>query len=89
MDPVDHMIGLRGPGAGGQVMDGVSPGALLASLGEVQTCIVDWPLVAWPPVQQLAPAHTHYHFTPAPPRLSDEDVERIAKRVAEMLGAGR
>lgn len=28
--------------------------------------------------------HTHYHFA-APPRLSDEDVERIAKRVAGLL----
>ena len=30
--------------------------------------------------------YTHYHFTPAP--LSDADVERIAKRVAELLRAG-
>lgn len=29
-------------------------------------------------------AHTHYHFTP---RLGDEDVERIAKRVVELLKA--
>ncbi len=53
----------------------------------VQTCIVDWP---WQP---FAPAgapivplqHTHYHFTPT--SLSDTDVERIAKRVAELLKA--
>jgi hypothetical protein len=29
--------------------------------------------------------HTHYHFTPAP--LLDADVERIAKRVAELIKA--
>ena len=28
--------------------------------------------------------HTHYHLA-TQPRLSDEDVERIAKRVAELL----
>lgn len=33
-----------------------------------------------PPV----PPHTHFHLTPAPP-LSDADIERIARRVVELL----
>lgn len=54
-----------------------------------QSCIVEIPGL-WPPVQpQPFQQHTHYHFTPtheaAVPRLSDEDVERIARRVAELL----
>ncbi len=54
------------------------------------SCIIDWPpagpLPAFMPAAAPAvlPAHTHYHFAP-PQRLSDEDVERIAKRVAELL----
>jgi hypothetical protein len=37
------------------------------------------------PQNYVAPQpHTHYRFA-APQRLSDEDVERIAKRVAELL----
>lgn len=34
-----------------------------------------------PPAYVLSP----YTFTPYEPRLSDEDVERIARRVAELL----
>ena len=47
----------------------------------------DWPTTVSPPPKPPAPPqHMHYHFTPSPaPRLSDEDVERIAKRVAELL----
>ena len=52
----------------------------------VQSCIIEFP-TTWAPAPQPV-QHTHYHFTPAPPvapRLSDDDVERIAKRVAELL----
>ena len=51
-----------------------------------QSCIVESP---WAPAvfQQPAQQHTHYHMAPAilPSRLSDEDIERIAKRVVELL----
>lgn len=49
----------------------------------IKNCIIDWPQ-AWHP----APAQTvvqNYTFVPSSPRLSDEDVERIAKRVVELL----
>lgn len=79
-------------------MDGTSPGNLPVALGnvwvgEMQSCIIgDWPWQPFPTypvapvvVPYVAPQpHTHYHFT-APPRLSDEDVEHIARRVAELL----
>ncbi len=59
----------------------------------IQSCIVDWPTTPWQPwisphvpVSPMVPLqHTHYHFTPAP--LSDADVDRIAKRVVELLKA--
>lgn len=64
------------------------------ALPQVQACIVDWPQY-WPsyplptvPAAAYTPPeqHTHYHF--AQP-LSDADVERIARRVAELLkGSG-
>lgn len=54
-------------------------------------CIIGPGLIdQWPrPEAPAVPVHTHYHFSPtAPaPRLSDEDIERIAKRVAELLKA--
>lgn len=63
---------------------------------QTEACIIDpwpwqWPQTVppqstWPPVPTYQPSpeqHTHYHFTPQ--TLSDEDVERIAKRVAELL----
>lgn len=85
-------FGPTSPGWGGF---GVVCGAACAP----QTCIVEWPPQPWQPTvtpfvpvapaPYVAPAipqqHTHYHFTPLVPRLSDEDVERIAKRVAELL----
>lgn len=56
------------------------------------SCIIEWPYgwYGWPtqtvPGTYVAPAqpdqHTHYHFAQ---RLSDEDVDRIARRVAELL----
>jgi len=58
------------------------------------TCIID-PFNPWPghlptfnpaPYQPLpADQHTHYHFAPVPQKLTDEDVERIARRVVELL----
>jgi hypothetical protein len=104
-------------------MDGISPGNMPLSLGDVwvgetrwganaacaapgvtiraqvidlnaaQNCIIDWPQNPWQPWgNPTAPTvvplqHTHYHFTPLTPTptLSDADVERIAKRVAELL----
>ncbi len=81
----------------GNVAGAAAPGVT------VQNCIVDWPQQwPWNPptwvnpptwISPHAPAmapvvplqHTHYHFTPAP--LSDADVERIAKRVAELIKA--
>jgi hypothetical protein len=63
--------------------------------GDLTNCIVDpWPW-QWTPTcppqptytPLLQPQHTHYHFMPYPQetKLSDEDAERIAKRVAELL----
>lgn len=53
-----------------------------------QNCIVDWPQFDPMQVPTLEPAtaspHTHYHFGP---KLSDDDVERIAKRVVELMRA--
>lgn len=60
----------------------------------IHSCIIDpWyspgGLPTWPaPTYQPAPQHTHYHLTPNPqPQLplTDYDVERIAKRLAELL----
>ncbi len=58
-------------------------------------CIIDWPppgpsptYVPMGPAPYVPPQHTHYHFA-APLGLSDEDVERIAKRVAELLRGAR
>jgi hypothetical protein len=63
----------------------------------VQACIIDltpnwipaespWrePTYQYPPPAQ----HTHYHYAANPAPLSDADVERIARRVAELLKAG-
>jgi hypothetical protein len=69
----------------GNVAGAAAPGVT------VQNCIVDWPTTPWQPWVNPAMApvvplqHTHYHFTPAP--LLDADVERIAKRVAELIKA--
>lgn len=55
----------------------------------VECCIVDWPQQWWPVMQQTVsvPTRLHYHFTPDAERqrLSDEAVERIARRVVELL----
>ena len=67
----------------------------------IQSCIIDpwprqWPHTVCPEPQWPVPTynlpqpaqHTHYHFTPNPqPQLplTDYDVERIAKRLAELL----
>lgn len=59
-----------------------------AAVNVPQSCIIDWhpqwvPAVT-PYVAPVAPQqHAHYHFTPTP--LSDADVDRIARRVAEIL----
>lgn len=58
------------------------------SLGDVRVGETRWQIAgnvagAAAPVVPLR--HTHYHFTPAP--ISDANVERIAKRVAELLKA--
>lgn len=37
------------------------------------------------PVAPMVPVYQPVTFTPLPQRLSDEDVERIAKRLAELL----
>jgi hypothetical protein len=55
-----------------------------------QNCFIDWPPPELSPTfvpvaPDVAPQpHRHYHFAPAQ-HLSDEDVERIAKRVADLL----
>lgn len=74
---------------------GQSPQVPDVWVGETKACIIDWPPLPFgqplvtpdttppyvpPPVQP----HTHYHFE-RPAQLSDADVERIAKRVAELL----
>lgn len=66
--------------------------AVCAGAVGVQACVVDY-YGTWPWQQQgtyqpvaLPEQHTHYHFTPAQPApLSDADIERIARRVAELL----
>ncbi len=67
----------------------------------MRACIIDYPPFGpspfqptypqplyYPPLrpEPVVPAHTHYHFTPnATPALSDADVDRIARRLAEIL----
>lgn len=65
--------------------------------GEVQSCIIDWPypFPTCPPVQpQIVPLPVVIQPTPVqtftwPTRLSDADVDRIARRVVELLDARR
>lgn len=61
----------------------VAAGAVCAPMN----CIIDWPPNPWAPgFVPVAPAQpaTHFHFTPAP-QISDADVERIAKRAADII----
>lgn len=88
--PTDPMLGALGTTIGGE-------GEQLAH-AQAQACIINpwpwpWPQTVppqqptWAPLQQPE-QHTHYHFTPSEQRLSDDDVERIARRVAELLKGG-
>jgi len=75
-------------------MDGNVCGGVVQACA--MTCIID-PFNPWPgykptyvpptyvPIGPAPNHHTHYHFSPVPQKLSDEDVERIARRVAEIL----
>ena len=77
-------------------MNGWPQNGMLHNTTDVKSCIVEpinwtpWIQPATVPVPMVVPVvmpgHTHYHFTPVP--LSDADVDRIAKRVAEILKAG-
>lgn len=77
-----------------------SPGNLPTSLGgavwtgEIKACNIDWPPPWQPWITPTVAPHSpliaapvaHYQFTPA--TLSDEDVDRIARRVVELIRAG-
>ena len=74
--------------------DGALCGGQVAA-GAMQACIVDWPAVPLPYPLPVAPSPYQYPVTFAPavtittvpthPRLSDEDIDRIADRVLEKL----
>lgn len=70
-------------------MDAASPGCLPTSLGtvwvgETKACIIDWPGMPWV-TPANAPTYQPFTFIPSTPALSDADVERIAKRVVDLL----
>lgn len=55
--------------------------------GGAETC--DWPWTWKPTPPAMQTTHHHYHFTPnptpIPTKLSDGDVDRIARRLAVLL----
>lgn len=56
-------------------------------VGEVKACNFDWPPGRWvtPENAPYVAPHQPFQFTPTQPALSDADVERIARRVVELL----